>query len=138
MLFAKSNPTKVLESFFRFLEPQLWTSPHINILWNINLNMQKTKKKTFNLQEHKQKQNLKTFENKNKTFSFQKEKWEPSTSKNNNKNFQPLRTRIKTFCNLSKQKQELSTSHNKNKNFEPSRTKTRTFNFQVLNKQMNL
>jgi hypothetical protein len=27
MLFAKSNPTKILESFFLFLEPQPWISP---------------------------------------------------------------------------------------------------------------
>jgi hypothetical protein len=71
-------------------------------------------------------------------FSFQKEKWKPSTSKNNNNNFQPLRTKIYIFLQPFKTKTRASTSHNKNKNFEPSKTKTRTFNFQVLNKQMNL
>jgi hypothetical protein len=55
MLFAKSNPTKILESFFLLLE-----TPTVNKLANKHIKKHKpqhakTKTRIFNLQEHKQK-----------------------------------------------------------------------------------
>jgi hypothetical protein len=51
MLFAKNNPTKVMESFFLFLEPQPWIRPnmekHMNFIFITILKYHYEKKGCF-------------------------------------------------------------------------------------------